>query len=59
MKRNLTIGTTILVLLVALGIAQSVLDRTAATERSVQAPRFEDLVQPVARRHTSTVALRI
>jgi hypothetical protein len=41
MKRNLTIGTTLMVVLVALGIGQAMLDRTAATEKSVQAPRFE------------------
>ena len=41
MKRNLTIGTTLLALVVALGIGQAVLDRTAAQSKRVEAPRFE------------------
>src|SRR5580765_2794689 len=41
MKRNLTIGAAVLVVLVVLGLAQAMLDRAAATEKSVQAPRFE------------------
>ena len=41
MKRNLAIGGTLLVLLVALGIGQAVLDRTAAAGKGVEAPRFE------------------
>ena len=41
MKRNLTIGTTLVALIVALGIGQAVLDRTAAQSKKVEAPRFE------------------
>ena len=42
-KRNLCIGATFLVLLVALGVGQSVLEKTAAAQSksAVQAPRFE------------------
>jgi DNA-binding beta-propeller fold protein YncE len=43
MKRNVAIGTGLLALLVALGLSQSVLQRTAAAQAKggVQAPRFE------------------
>ncbi len=43
MKRNVAIGTGLLALLVALGLAQSVLQRTAAAQAKggTQAPRFE------------------
>src|SRR4051795_4094639 len=43
MKRNVAIGTGLLALLVALGLTQSVLQRTAAAQAkgTVQAPRFE------------------
>ena len=43
MKRNVAIGTGVLALLVALGLAQGVLQRTAAAQAkgTVQAPRFE------------------
>jgi DNA-binding beta-propeller fold protein YncE len=43
MKRNVAIGTGLLALLVALGLTQSVLQRTAAAQAKggVQAPRFE------------------
>jgi DNA-binding beta-propeller fold protein YncE len=43
MKRNVAIGAGLLALLVALGLSQSVLQRTAAAQAKggVQAPRFE------------------
>jgi DNA-binding beta-propeller fold protein YncE len=43
MKRNVAIGTGLLALLVALGLTQSLLQRTAAAQAKggVQAPRFE------------------
>ena len=43
MKRNVAIGTGLLALLVALGLTQNVLQRTAAAQAKggVQAPRFE------------------
>jgi DNA-binding beta-propeller fold protein YncE len=43
MKRNVAIGSGLLALLVALGLSQSVLQRTAAAQAKggVQAPRFE------------------
>jgi len=43
MKRNVAIGTGLLALLAALGLSQSVLQRTAAAQAkgTVQAPRFE------------------
>jgi DNA-binding beta-propeller fold protein YncE len=43
MKRNVAIGTGLLALLAALGLSQSVLQRTAAAQAKggVQAPRFE------------------
>ena len=43
MKRNVAIGTGLVALLVALGLTQSVLQRTAAAQAKggVQAPRFE------------------
>ena len=43
MKRNVAIGTGLLALLVALGLSQSVLQRTAEAQAKggVQAPRFE------------------
>jgi DNA-binding beta-propeller fold protein YncE len=43
MKRNVAIGTGLLALLVSLGLAQSVMQRTAAAQAkgAVQAPRFE------------------
>ena len=43
MKRNVAIGTGLLALLVALGLTQSMLQRTAAAQAKggVQAPRFE------------------
>ena len=42
-KRNVAIGTGVITLLVALGIGQSVMQRTAAAQAkmAVQAPRFE------------------
>ena len=42
-KRNLRLGVSFVVLLVALGVAQSALERTAAAQAksAVQAPRFE------------------
>src|SRR5215211_7402752 len=43
MKRNVAIGTGLVALLVALGLAQSVVQRTATAQAKggVQAPRFE------------------
>ncbi len=43
MKRNLAIGTSLLALLVALGLIQSILQRTAEAQakNTVMAPRFE------------------
>jgi DNA-binding beta-propeller fold protein YncE len=40
-KRNLCVGTTLLVLLVALGVAQALLERSVEAQAGVQAPRFE------------------